>query len=208
MLSTFLNLIFKSMLKDSMESRIRVCFSCNHFHNSSSFQRHSLNVCYNWVSSMMFHSFAEYFCWSPNSSNDIQMVRDYFYSLRKQLQQLIRTPAATMMMTKKNIFTMSRQMMNNRYKQFPKSLPGITRLWINRSKPILIIMISSNATHCIVEVNTRVYMNCYSFVNIHIQLLLFSRRMFFMYVHLLLFMNFSRLVAFIRVNQLNIMEIH
>jgi hypothetical protein len=26
MLSTFLNLIFKSLLKDSMESRIRVCF--------------------------------------------------------------------------------------------------------------------------------------------------------------------------------------
>jgi len=64
MLSTFLNLVFKSLLKDSMESRIRVrkFFLVQHKYDSSLFRRRLLNVYYNSVCSMIFHLSAE-FCY-------------------------------------------------------------------------------------------------------------------------------------------------
>jgi hypothetical protein len=63
MLSTFLNLIFKSLLKDSMESRIRVCFPDLVFYlNKISFLPRDLsNVYYNYVCLMMYHLFVVYF---------------------------------------------------------------------------------------------------------------------------------------------------
>jgi hypothetical protein len=134
MLSTFLNLIFKSMLKDVMESRIRVGDDTHSDETTHCVRRRSSNVCYNCVYSTMCRSSVEFFFSSLNCSNGIAMDPNYCFEHKKHRAWRTATNWTKM---KRNIFTMLSVTMINHFKRCPILLRGTTKSFAQQTKVTL-----------------------------------------------------------------------